>query len=134
MRRALLVLSLTVLVSIAAQFADAARPTQRREKADYVLLGTVSAVYVRETKGYWDYIVELKVEEVEKGAGVAPGDCFRAFCYRRKPGVDHFEFDTEGHKLIPKEGQRLKVFVLHYHGRNEGVYPDWADVLPASRQ
>jgi hypothetical protein len=47
--------------------------------------------------------------------------------------VNSLQFDTAGHTLIPREGQRLKVFVLRLRGRNEGVYPDWAEVLPGSQ-
>lgn len=113
---------------VAVSPAKADRPIEIRDKASHIVTGVVEAVYVQQTKGYSNYIVEIKVEEVEKGAGVAKGDTFRAFCYQRKAGAGGLEFDTAGHDVVPKEGMRVKAFVKHQSGRNEGVYPDWVDV------
>lgn len=111
-----------------------ARPVETREQADYILSGVVAAVYTRETTGYRDYIIEIKVEEVAKGAGIKEGDLFRAFCYQRKPGRGGLEFDTAGHSTVPKEGQRVKAFINRAGGRNEGVYPDWIDIVVGTRK
>ncbi len=108
---------------------QAMRPIEKRENADYVISGTVAAVYIRETKGYRDYVVEISVEKVEKGSDIRTGDIFRALCYQRKPGMGGLEFDTAGHKTVPKEGQRVTAFVMRLGGRNEGVSPDWIDIL-----
>jgi hypothetical protein len=105
------------------------RPIESREQADYVISGLVTAVYGRETTGYRDYVIEIRVEQVEKGASIARGDTFRAFCYQRKEGKGGLEFDTAGHDTVPKEGQRVKAFVNRAGGRNEGVYPDWIEVV-----
>jgi hypothetical protein len=115
--------------------ARADRPVERRERADYVVSGMVSAVYSRESAGYRDYIIEITVEAVEKGAGIKKGDTFRAFCYQRKEGKGGLEFDTAGHNVVPKEGQQIRAFVKRGNGRNEGVYPNWIDILSgASRK
>lgn len=106
-----------------------ARPAEKREQADYVILGVVAAVYTRETTGYRDYIIEIKVEQIEKGAGIKEGGPFRAFCYQRKEGKSGLEFDTAGHNTVPKEGQRVKAFINRAGGRNEGVYPNWIDIV-----
>jgi hypothetical protein len=121
--------SLLAVALLAVEPARAERPSEKRDKADYVLSGVVTAVYSRETTGYREYVVAIKVEEVEKGAGVKKGDTFRAFCYQRKEGKGGLEFDTTGHSTVPKEGQRVKAFVNRADGRNEGVYPDWIDVV-----
>jgi hypothetical protein len=128
MRDAILILSLlAIIVSPAA----AARLIENRYNADYIISGTVVAVYSRETKLSRNYVVEIKVEDVEKGSAVGRGDTFRAFCYQRKGGVMDRPFgDSAGHKTVPMEGQQVKVFVKRSGGRNEGVYPDWVDVLP----
>jgi hypothetical protein len=113
--------------------ARAERPAEDRAKADYVLTGLVTAVYRQETKGYFNYIVEIKIEQVHKGPGFKKGDTFRAFCYQRKPGVGGgvagLEFDSGGHGTVPTQGQQVRIFVNRGHGWNEGVYPDWVDVL-----
>jgi hypothetical protein len=122
---------LLVATPILVGQTQAARPVQERQKADYVLSGLVTAVYGHESLGYKEYIVEIKVEQVDKGMGIKKGDTFRAFCYQRKEGKASIEFDSAGHKAVPKEGSRIKVFVFHSQGRSEGCYPDWFDVLPA---
>ncbi len=126
-------LTLTALLTAGGP-GRAARPVQKRENADYALVGPVSAVYVQETEGYMRYVVEMRVEQVEKGAGLRKGDYFRAFCYQRKPGKGGLEFDTAGHKAVPREGQRIRAFVNDGRGYHEGVYPDWFDVLPAVKR
>lgn len=105
------------------------RPIEKRENTDYIISGMVTSVYTRETTGYRDYIVEIKVELVEKGAGIRQGDSFRTFCYQRKEGKGGLEFDTPGHNIVPREGQRVRAFINWAGGRNEGVYPDWIDII-----
>ena len=135
MRRAYLMMLILGVVAVrGAGPGQAERPVEKRERADYVVTGAVTAVYSRETPGYREYVVELRIEQVEKGAGVKKGDTFRAFCYQRKPGKGGLEFDTAGHTTVPKEGQRVKAFVNRAGGRYEGVYPDWVDTLGGPRK
>ena len=134
MCRTYVLAGLCAMCLLSAAMARADRPVQKREAATYVVSGTVQAVYVRETKGYREYIVELTIEQVGKGEGLQKRDCFRAFCYQRKQGAGGLEFDTAGHKTIPQEGQRVQVFVNRANGRNEGVYPDWVDVLQNTKK
>ncbi len=129
MRSRLFILTLLAVVAVAVRPAQADRPDEGRGTADYVISGTVWAVYVQDTKAYRNYVVEIKVEEVEKGTGLKKGDTVRAFCYQRKEGFGGLEYDTAGHTAVPKEGQRIKAFVKGLRGRNEGIYPDWFDVL-----
>jgi hypothetical protein len=130
MRNIVIVCTLLVVSVFNAGLAHAARATQKRENADYVLSGKVIAVYSQETQGYNNYIVEIKVESVEKGDGIKKGDYFRAFCYQPSKTGKLGPFDDHhGHKIVPKEGQQVKVFVNRAGGRNEGVYPDWVDIL-----
>jgi hypothetical protein len=124
--------ALLVLLLIFWTLVQAARPIENRDDASYIVIGTVKAVYLQETKGYRNYVIELLVEQATKGEGLRKGDFFRAFCYQRKAGAAGLEFDTEGHKTVPKEGQRVKVFVNQAGGRYEGIYPDWVDILPGS--
>jgi hypothetical protein len=129
MRQFFVFVGLFVLLLLPCTEVPAARPIESRDNAYYVFIGTVRAVHMQETKGYRDYIVELIVEQVTKGDGLKKGASFLAFCYQRKQGVDGLEFDSAGHKTVPKEGQRVRVFVKRADGRNEGIYPDWMDVL-----
>jgi hypothetical protein len=40
------------------------------------------------------------------------------------------QFDTAGHKTVPKEGERVKMYVIRARGNYEGTYPDWVNILP----
>jgi hypothetical protein len=133
MRNLCTIFMLFVVTAFSVSPAHAARAAQKRENADYVLSGMVFAVYSQETQGYNNYIVEIKVESVEKGDGIKKGDYFRAFCYQPRQGGTLGVFDDHhGHKIIPKEGRQVKMFVNRAGGRNEGVYPDWVDILSDS--
>jgi hypothetical protein len=122
---------LAIVVTLIGSDAFAERLPEKRENADIVVTGTVERVYQHESEGYYHYIVELKIEEVEKGENIQPGGTFRAFCYDRKPAAPGSQLSpgSRGHNVIPSESQRIRVFVNS--GSNEGIYPDWADVLPA---
>jgi hypothetical protein len=129
MRTAISKASIFVIVVASATVAFAARAGDSRNKADYVLTGTVTDLYKSDGGGYDNYIVEIKVEEVEKGKDIKPDDTFRAFCYKRT-GPASIALDSAGHKTIPKPGERVKVYVIRARGRFEGTYPDWVDILP----
>ncbi len=124
-----IIVSLLMVFVLDVVLLFAARPVEKREQAEYVVSGEVTAVYSRETAGYREYIVEIEVAEVEKGSGIRNGDTFRAFCYQRKEGKGGLEFDTAGHTTVPKEGQQVKAFANRADGRNEGVYPNWIDIV-----
>lgn len=134
MRRVYIVQALLVAAIFGVGPGRAARPVEKREQADYAISGAVTAVYSRETTGYREYVIDIRVEQVEKGAGIKQGNTFRAYCYQRKEGKGGLEFDTAGHNTVPKEGQRVKAFVNRAGGRNEGVYPDWIDIVSGSRK
>jgi hypothetical protein len=126
MRQFPVLVGLFVLLLLPWTEVPAMRPIENPDNAYYVVIGTVRAVHMQETKGYRNYTIELTIEQVTKGDGLKKGDSFLASCYQRKKGVDGLEFDSAGHKTVPKEGQRVKVFVKQ---TGEGIYPDWVDVL-----
>jgi len=135
MVRGLLLRALVLTVGLTTiEPVRADRPIQKRENADYVVVGKVNAVYVRDTEGYRQYIVELSVEEVDKGQVLKKGDTFRTFCYQRKKGKGGLEFDTVGHAAVPEEGQRIRAFVNGGRGHHEGVYPDWFEPTPVGKR
>jgi hypothetical protein len=130
MRSKLFILILPAAFAVAARPAQAERPDEARKSADYVIFGTVQAVYVQDTKAYRKYIVEIKVQGVEKGTRLKKGDTFRAFCYQRKKGFGgEGEYDAAGHTAVPRLRQRIKAFVKDGRGYNEGIYPNWFDVI-----
>ena len=135
MRNFFTIFMLFVVTAFSVRPVHAARIEQKRENADYVLTGKVTAVYTLEGQGYNNYIVEIKVADVEKGDGIKKGDYFRAFCYQPngKGHLSPFD-DHHGHKIVPKYGQEVKVFVNRAGGRNEGVFPNWVDILSDSAQ
>ena len=122
--------SVCLFVALMAIVSDsyAERPPEKREDATYVITGTVDGLYVRKTKYYRHYIVKIRVEQVERGEGVEAGDVFYAACLRRDPQAPP-EPSPQGHAAIPREGQRIRAYVNHLRGENEGVYPNWVDVL-----
>jgi hypothetical protein len=134
MRGSFLLAFLLTIGPTAIESARAERPVQKRENADCVVTGKVMAVYLHDSEGYRQYIVEIRIEDVDKGDGLKKGDTFRAFCYQRKDGKGGLEFDTAGHSAVPKEGQRIKAYVNRERGHNEGVYPDWFDSAPAAKK
>ena len=134
MRTTTIVSALLLVSALSVGVVRAERPTQKRENADYVVTGTVTAVYSQETDGYRNYIIDIRVEKVEKGAGLKKGELFRAFCYQRKPGKGGLKYDSRGHTQVPKEGQKVKAFVNRARGLYEGVYPNWFDVLQEEKK
>ena len=54
------------------------------------------------------------------------GDCFLTPpVIGRKEGAGGLEADTDGHTSVPKEGERIKMFVNDHQGKYDGVYPNW---------
>jgi len=134
MRRISVASTLLLVSALGVGLVRAERPTQKRENADYIVTGKVTAVYSQETDGYRNYIIDIRVEKVEKGAGIKKGELFRAFCYQRKPGKGGLQYDSRGHTQVPKEGQKVKAFVNRARGLYEGVYPNWFDVLQEEKK
>lgn len=130
-RTSVLVVGFVALL-VPSSTSRADRAPQSREKATYIFTATVRSVYVRGTETEADCVVELVVDEVTKGEGLKKGRTFYAYCSKHtpKPG----SFDAPGHNKVPERGQRVKVYVNDAQGKNEGVYPDWFDVLPAAKK
>ena len=119
-----LILALTCL----AATARADRPIEKRSEATYVVTGTVAAVYTEDGGEYRGHVVAIRIEAVEKGPGLKPGEILYAYCYQRKPDAPGINWDP-GHDVVPKVGSRVRAFVNRGDGKNEGVFPNWVDVL-----
>jgi hypothetical protein len=122
MRTLFVTLAALAAGTVACEPANAAEAWPRKS-AQNVVTGTITAVYVRETRDKWYYIVEIKVEEVEKGE-LKEGDTCRATYsqFRRRN-------DVHPNPAGPKEGQRVKAF---FDQQGRGAYPKWMDALPPS--
>ena len=90
-------------------------PEQLRKTATHVITGMVQAVYERkETKGSWEYthyLAEVKVQEVEKGKGLAK-DALTYVRYWTKRYRGLFPPpDTNGHRGLPKPNETLRIYL-----------------------
>jgi hypothetical protein len=130
-----LILALLVSIALIATRAPtkAEIPPESRDKADFVITGVVRGIYLRDEKNYHTYIVELTVDEVDKGKKVEPRDTFYVSCYKRKASAPP-EPSPGGHRAIPKEGHRIKAFVKDDRGQHNAIYPNWFDEATPARK
>jgi len=111
--------------------ARAERPPDDRGTAPVVLKGTVEAVDER-----WDletdyFQVSVRVQQVERGQAILPGEVFVVSCFRWSrpwPGMA----GATGHASIPDVGDKIHLFAWPRGSGYEGNYPDWYDVIEAS--
>jgi hypothetical protein len=125
-----LMVALLAVVVVGIPPAQAEYRGQTRDQAKYVVVGTVQEVHTSEGNGYRNYRVEIRIEHIEKGAGLAGEDTLEVSCSRpiRKGGRP--TPGPSGHKAPPSKGQRIKAFIIDGPGGKTGVYPNWYDVLP----
>ena len=114
------------------------------EDATHVVTGIVQSVFTRETNEQTQYIVEIKVDQVERPASLKPGELLSIYCFQTK--VDELArqkgkigaalglIGENGHRAVPKEGQRIRASAKPRHGRLEGIYPDWFTVVESNNQ
>jgi hypothetical protein len=130
-------------VPVVALVSLADRAPEDRADATHVVVGVVEDVYSQEgAKGAnRGHVVAIAIEKVERGEGLKAGDTFYASCYRPNPNAPDLKKLTEkqqkeylftvdgGYNLVPKAGDRVRVFVRHHRGKYAGIFPDWVDVL-----
>jgi hypothetical protein len=133
MHRLLLAVSVFAVQVCLAASLYAERPPEDRQDASHVMTGTVEGVYLWQTPRYNYYVIKLRVEKVERGPRIRPDDVFYASCFQRRKNAPR-EPSPQGHTHVPQLNQRIKVYVNDRHGENEGVYPDWFDVLRSRRR
>jgi hypothetical protein len=121
-----------VLACPAPSPANAEIPPESRDKADFVVTGVVRGVYLRDEGHYHNYIIELAIEEVDKGKNLEPRDTFYVHCFKRKSTAPQ-EPSAGGHRVIPKEGLRIKAFVKGDRGKHNAIYPNWFDEAKPAR-
>ncbi len=111
----------------------AERPPEQQSAADIVVTGTVEGLYQRSKGDYVNYVVELRVESVDKGKDLAKGATVYVYCFNRKPNAPQIP-SASGH-AIPQEGERIKAFFKDGQGKHEAIYPYWFEELkkPATK-
>ena len=116
----------------------AERTHEKSDDATHVVTGTAQRIYTRETKTQIQYIVEIKVNQVERPATLKPGELLSAYCFQTRK-MKPIESGTvlekakallasigeSGHSAVPKEGEQIRALTKPRHGRLEGLYPDW---------
>ena len=124
-----------------ATFAD--RPPESRDKATHVVVGRIEGVYAQEgaTGANQGCLVEIAIEKVERGDGLATGKLLYVSIYRNNPNAPGQKKMTErelkqylltvdgGHNPPPGKGTRVRVFLLHSGERYTGIFHDWVEVL-----
>ncbi len=106
--------------------AFAARAPDDRSKADYVVKGKVEKVFNRKKGGTTEYLVQLRLGEVKKGAGLKKGEFLYVYCYQSRRPLLNVGWDS-GHSEVPKEGDTITAYVHHRAGKFEGNFPHWFD-------
>jgi hypothetical protein len=95
-------------------------PEQQKAEATHIVTGVVKAIYSREVettlygKGTLEthYLLEIEVQEVEKGAGIEKGAITYARCWRlKKHGASGSVPGPSGHFDIPREGEQVRAFL-----------------------
>ncbi|CAN5292880.1 hypothetical protein BH23VER1_BH23VER1_12390 [soil metagenome] len=108
--------------------ALAERPVEKPDSASHVVTGTVSKVFQRDSTEDSEFLVEIKIQSIEKGAGYAKGDYIFAYAYQRKADAPLVPASS-GHSSIPTEGQLIRACIKRGNGQMEALYPDWFEVL-----
>ena len=132
MKRNVITLALILLAAFAANMY-AERPKETLDKATFVVTGTVKKVFERDAGSYFEYMVQIRIEEVKKAANLKPKQYIYAYSFRRKPDAP-LEPSASGHIKPPKEGQRIRAHIKHNRGTMEGIYPNWFEVLKEEKK
>ena len=105
----------------------------RLNEADFVVVGKVTKVFHRDFSSEDQYVVQIRIEEVEKGEGYREKEYIFAYAFQRKSGLPP-EPSASGHSNIPEEGQRIRARIMSRKGEMEALYPEWFEVLPTTER
>lgn len=115
-----------LLTTLLCATAAAERAPDDRDQADYVVTGKVTKVFERHQGRTTQYIVQILIDEVHRGADLKPGQLFYTNCFRTRRALIP-QPEPSGHDAVPAEGQTIKAYVYDRQGAHEGNYPDWFD-------
>lgn len=137
-------LGLFLLALCAPTLLFAEKAPEQKDAADHVLTAEVVGVYSRtvefenagEQRERIEYVIELDVKAVHRGKHVKAGERFYAHCFDVVP-INDPTFDPpkrgiigmNGHFGLPKEGQTIKAYTRLEYGTNNGLYPEWFEVI-----
>ena len=132
-------LPVVLIIGGSALFAEALgdRPHEDEEAASWIVTGETSKVFTRDggpSSAFFHHVIQIRIEDVEKGEGYRKGDTIYAYVLRRKPGSSTGEPGISGHHGVPEEGQRIRAWIKHSRGQMEGLYPRWFEVLEPARE
>lgn len=105
-------------------------PQALRDASTHVVVGEVRAVYSRRTtEGDWRYtrhVAEVKVQKVEKGAGIDVGGLiYVRYWIRTWASPRPVPPETGGYRDLPIEGQVLRIYLAK--NANDGFTEDNKD-------
>lgn len=128
-----MITKLPTLALIGALFVQASalaeRPVEKADAASHIVTGTVFKVFHHDSPENAEFLVQIKIQSIEKGAGYEKGDYIFAYAYQRKADAPRVPAST-GHSSIPKEKQLIRAHIKRGKGQMEALYPDWFEVLP----
>jgi hypothetical protein len=92
-------------------------PEELRETATHVVVGKVEQVFARQEKvnnyEYTRYVAEVRVDKLEKGDGLKPGELMYVRYWRRRwVGPGDSPVGSNGHRGLPSEGQAVRVYAV----------------------
>jgi len=113
---ALCLLAVVALVLPARAEKAPMSPKQLLETATHVVTARVVAIYEKtETKELWRYVryvAEIVPETIEKGDGITKGaPIYVRYWTRRWAGPGPMPASTSGHRDLPGEGARVRVYL-----------------------
>ena len=76
-----------------------------------------------------EFLVQIKIQSIEKGTGYKKGDYIFAYAYQRKDDAPRVPASS-GHSSIPEEELLIRAHIKRGKGQMEALYPDWLEVLP----
>jgi len=100
-------------------------PGEAEQNSTHILIGKLIEVYSRITRDAINetshYIAKVRVESVEKGAGVNPGECVHVRYWRNTKSLHKgmASIGPNGHQNIPEEGQRRRMCLVK---NNDGLF------------
>ena len=130
---AILLIALScALIVVAGALAEL--PRELKKSASFIVTGRVSKVFKRrDPREHNEFLVQIRIEVVERGEGFREGDVIYAFAFQRRPD-GRPETAAAGHRAIPKEGQRIRAWIRHSKGEMKALYPEWFEVLTPSEE
>jgi len=113
-----------------ASETQAERVPEDRKTATVIVRGVVESIDESWTLEFDYYRIWIRVDSVERGPSITPGDRVAVSCFRWSR---HLPLPGEsGHRSIPEVGDLIRAFAHPAGTENRANYPDWYDLIAAS--